>query len=165
MPLNPFSTNVRLMQKPGRTCIFILKNFASKNQLPGLSVSGTFVENVIKHKCLSNNVLNKVNLTPMTGNSKNKIYYGLSETKFKSRNTNHKKPFKNGKYKTDFELSYKIWKLKEQKKNVHISWEILGIHQLYSTAPKRCMLCLNQKLAMALHKQDKISNKCTEIIR
>ena len=101
----------------------------------------------------------------MTENSKYKIYYGLSETKFKSRNANHKKSFKNGKYKTDFELSYKIWELKEQKKKVNISWEILGIHQSYSTAPKRCMLCLNQKLAMALHKQDKISNKCTEIIR
>ena len=40
---------------------------------------------------------------------------------------NHRKSFKNIKCKTDTELSNEIWKLKEQKKNVDISWEVLGI--------------------------------------
>ena len=66
--------------------------------------------------------------------------------------------------KTDTELSNKIWKLKEQKKNVDISWEILGVHQSYNTSTKRCMLCLNEKLAVALRKEDNILNKRTEII-
>ena len=44
------------------------------------------------------------------------------------------------------------------------SWEILGIHKSYNTATKRYMLRSNEKLAIALHKQDNILNKCTEII-
>ena len=61
-------------------------------------------------------------------------------------------------------LSNEIWKLKEQNKNVDISWEILGIRLSYNTATKRCILPLNEKLAIALHKQDNILNKRTKII-
>ena len=118
----------------------------------------------LNNKCLSNTVLYKANIISTTENYRNKIYYGISETKFKSRNANHRKSFKNRKYKTDTELSNKIWKLKEQNKNVDISWEILGVHQSYNTSTKRCMLCLNEKLAVALRKEDNILNKRTEII-
>ena len=69
---------------------------------------------------------------------------------FKSRYADHQKSFKKRKYKTDTELSNEICKLKEQNKNVDILWEILGIHQSYNTSAKRCMLCLNEKLAIAL---------------
>ena len=88
----------------------------------------------------------------------------MSETKFKSRYAKHRKSFKNRNYKTDTELSNEIWKLKEQNKNADISWEILGIHQSYNASTKRCMLCLNEKLAIALHKEGNILSKRTEII-
>ena len=45
-----------------------------------------------------------------------------------------------------------------------MSWEILGIHQSYKTSTKPCMLRLNEKLAIALHKEDNILNKRIEII-
>ena len=106
----------------------------------------------LNNKCLSNNVLYKANITSTTEHYRNKIYDGISEAKFKLRYTNHGKSLKNRKYKTDSELSNEIWKLKEQNKNVDISWEILGIHQLYKTETKRCMLYLNEILAIALHK-------------
>ena len=61
-------------------------------------------------------------------------------------------------------LSSEIWKLKEQNNILDKLWEILGIHQLYKIATKRCKSCLNKKLAIALHKQDNILNKCTKII-
>ena len=118
----------------------------------------------LNSKCFSNNVLYKENLTSTTENYRNKIYYGISETKFKSRQANHRKSFKNRKYKTDTELSNVMQKLKGQNKNVDISWKILGIHQSYNTSTKLCMLCLNKKLAIALHKEDNILNKPTEII-
>ena len=114
--------------------------------------------------CLSNNVLYNAKITSTTENYRYKIYYGISETKFKSWNANHRKSFKNKKYKTDTELSNEVWKLKEQNKNVDISSEILGIHQSYNTSTKRCILCLNGKLAIALHKEDSILNKRTKII-
>ena len=118
----------------------------------------------LNSKCLSNNVLYKANVTSKTENYRNKIYYGISETKFKSRYANNRKYFKNRKYKTNTELSNEIWKLKEQNKNVDISWEIISIHQSYNTSTKRCILCLNEKLTIALHKEDNILNKRTEII-
>ena len=71
---------------------------------------------------------------------------------------------KTGITKTDTELSNEIWKLKEQNKNADISWEILGIHQSYNTSTKRCMLCRNEKLVIALHKKCNMLNKRTEII-
>ena len=102
------------------------------------------------NKCLINNVLYKANITSTTENYRNKIYYGISETKFKSRYANHRKSFKNRKYNTDTELSNEMWKLNEQNKNVDISWEILGINQSYNTSTKRCMLCVDEKFAIAL---------------
>ena len=118
----------------------------------------------LNNKCLSNNVLHKANVTSKTENYGNKIYYGISQTKFKSRYANHQNSFKNRKYKTDTELSNEIWKIKKQNIKVDISWEIPGIHQSYNTSTKRCMLCLNKELAIALHKEDNILNKRTEII-
>ena len=38
------------------------------------------------------------------------------------------------------------------------------MQQKYITTAKRWMLCLNEKLAMALHEQDNILNKRTEIV-
>ena len=87
----------------------------------------------LNNKCLSNNVLYKANVTSKTENYINKIYYSISETKFKSRYENHQKSFKNRKYKTDTELSNEIWKLKKQNKNVDISWEIPGIQHINKT--------------------------------
>ena len=39
----------------------------------------------LNNKCLSNNVLYKANITSTSENYRNKIYYGISETKFMSR--------------------------------------------------------------------------------
>ena len=90
----------------------------------------------LNNKCLSNDVLYKANITSESENYRNKVYCGISETKFKSRYANHRKSFKNRNYKTDTELSNEIWKLKEQNKNVAISWEILGIHQSNNASAK-----------------------------
>ena len=106
--------------------------------------------------------------------NRNKIYCGISEIKFNSRYANLRKSFKNRNYKTGTELSNEIWKLKEQNKNADISWETLEIHQSHNTSTKPCMLCLNKKLAIALHAREALLlifglegnmlNKRTEII-
>ena len=57
-----------------------------------------------------------------------------------------------------------MWKLREQNKNVDIWLEILWIHQSYNTVTKRCMLRLNETIAIALHKEDSILNKYSEVI-
>ena len=54
----------------------------------------------LNNKSLSNNVLYKTNITSTTESYRNKVYYDISETKFKSRYTNHRKSFKNRKKMT-----------------------------------------------------------------
>ena len=69
--------------------------------------------------------------------------------------------------KPDTELSNEFWKIKYNKRSVKITWEILRRHQAYNTSSKGCLLCLNEKLKIALHRnndmlhrQTKILNKC-----
>ena len=94
-----------------------------------------------------------------------KIYYGVCETTFKRRYANHKKASKNIKYQTDTELSDEYSNIISANKTLNVSWEILGTHKSYNQSSKRCLLCLNEKLAIALHKDDNMLNKRSEIIR
>ena len=125
---------------------------------------------VRKHQCplnenyLTNNVLYKASITPNEENSKTKIYYGVSETAFKLRYANHKKTFNNIKYQTDTELSNEYWNIISANKTSSISWEILGTHKSYNQSSKRCLLCLNEKLTIALHGDDNMLNKRSEVI-
>ena len=47
-----------------------------------------------------------------------KIYYGKSETKFKTRFPNRKKSFNHKKHKNDTQLSNEIWNIKASKEAV-----------------------------------------------
>ena len=91
-------------------------------------------------------------------------YYGVCEIAFKLRYANHEKTFNNIKYQTDTELSNEYWNIISANKTSNISWEILGTHKSYNQNSKRCLLCLNEKLAIALHKDDNMLNKRSEII-
>ena len=118
----------------------------------------------LNKKCLTNNVLYQASITTNEKNPNTKIYYGFCETAFKLRYANHKKTFNNAKYQTDTELSNEYWNIISAKKTSNISWEILGTHKSYNQSSKRCLLCLNEKLAIALHKDDNMLNKRSEII-
>ena len=66
--------------------------------------------------------------------------------------------------KPDTELSNDFWKIKDNKRSTNIAWEILGRHQAYNTSSKRCSLCLNEKLKIALHGNNNMLNRRTEIL-
>ena len=95
---------------------------------------------------------------------KQKFIMAFCETAFKRRYANHKKTFNNIKYQTDTELSNEYWNIISASKNSSKSWEILGTHKSYNQSSKRWLLCLNEKLAIALHKDDNILNKRSAII-
>ena len=134
--INPPKDNI------ARTC-----NCIRKHQCP------------LNEKCLTNNVLYKASITPNEENPKTKIYYGVCETAFKRRYANHKKTFNNIKYQTDTELSNEYWNIISANKTSNISWEFLETHKSYNQSPIQCLLCLNEKLAIALHKDDNMLNK------
>ena len=117
----------------------------------------------LNEKCLTNNVLYKASITPNEENLKTKIYHGVSETPFKLSYANHKKTFNNIKYQTDTELSNEYWNIISANKTSSISWEILGTHKSNNQSSKRCLLCLNEKLAIALHGDDNMLNKRSKV--
>ena len=93
-----------------------------------------------------------------------KIYYGITETKFKQRYANHIKSFRHEKHQSDTELSNELWSIKNNNYTPNIVWEILHKHQTYNPNTKRCFLCLNEKLEIARYKGHNLLNKRSEII-
>ena len=59
----------------------------------------------LNNNCLSNSVLNKANVTSKIENYRNKIHYGINETKFKSGYASHRKSFKNSKKTLNFPIN------------------------------------------------------------
>ena len=118
----------------------------------------------LQQRCLSNNVLYQANITPLGENSETKVYYGICKTTFKLRYANHKKSFSHRNRKSDTELSNEFWRIKDNKHKANITWEILGRHQAYNARSKRCSLCLNEKLKIALHRNNNMLNSGTEIL-
>ena len=118
----------------------------------------------LNEKCIINNVLYKASITPNEENPKTKIYYGVCETAFKRRYANHKKAFNKIKCQTDTELSNEYWNVISANKTSSVSWEFLGTHKSYNQSFKRCLLCLNKKLAIALPKEFNMLNKGPEIM-
>ena len=57
------------------------------------------------------------------------------------------------------EPSNKFLKMKDNNDSANIIWGILARQQAYSTSAKRCSLCLNEKLKIALHTHTKKSAK------
>ena len=49
-------------------------------------------------------------------------------------------------------IQNEYWNIISVKKTFNISHKILGIHKSYNQSSKRCLLCLNEKLEIALHK-------------
>ena len=65
----------------------------------------------LQAKCLTNNIMHKATLTSNQDNYQHKIYYGITETKFKQRYANHIKSFRHEKHQSNTELSNKLWSI------------------------------------------------------
>ena len=100
-------------------------------------------------KCSTNNIMYKATIKSNQDNYHRKIYYGITETKFKQRCANHIKSFRHEKHQSDTELSNQLWSIKNKNYTPYIAWEILQKHQAYNPNTKRCSLCLNEKLEIA----------------
>ena len=114
---------------------------------------------LLQQKRLSNDILYQANITSFGENSETKVYYGICETTFKLRYANHKKSLNHRNCKSDTELSNAFWRIKDNKHSANITWDILGRHQAYNTSSKRYSLCLNEKLKIALHRNNNILDK------
>ena len=104
----------------------------------------------------------KATITSNQDNYHHKIYYSITETKFKQQYANHIKSFRHEKHQSNTELSNELWSIKNSKCTPNIVWEIFQKHQNPNT--KRCSLCLNEKLEIARYKEHNLLNKRSEMI-
>ena len=118
----------------------------------------------LDNKCLSKNIVYKAYVTSSNPTYKEKVYFGLCETTFKTRYSNHKKSFVHIGYKKETELSNEIWRIKETGHQPFIRWEIVRKCSPYNPHTKRCLLCLNEKLEIASYTGNNLLNKRDEII-
>ena len=117
----------------------------------------------LQEKCLSVNTLYQAYIS--SENFQTKIYYGRSKTKYKTtRYSNHKKYFNHEKHKNDTQLSNELWKIKASKEEPVLVWKILRQYQSYNVNTKRCLLCLNEELQIAIYREDNMVKKRTETI-
>ena len=102
----------------------------------------------LQEKCLSENTVYQAGIS--SEEIQTKMYYRTSEIKFKNRYLNHQKYFSHEKHKNDSQLSNELRKIKASKEKPVFVWKILGQYQPYNVNTKRCILCLNEKLQIAI---------------
>ena len=93
---------------------------------------------LLSQNCLVNNIIYKAVSTPTNLLYKVKIYFGSAETMFKLRYSNHQRSFKLLKYKTDTELSSKVWQMKKSGQTPVITWKIVRTCSPCNPNSKRC---------------------------
>ena len=115
----------------------------------------------IEQKCLTSNIVYKAKVTWISQNYQEKVYFGSCETTSKKRVSNHKKSFNLNEYKNKTELSNEMWRIKNSCHYLKVKWEIVKRCVPYNPQTKRCLLCSNEKLEIALCKEQKLLNKET----
>ena len=121
----------------------------------------------LDNKCLTNKTVYKAEVETNDGINElsTKVYFGISETEFKSRYNNHTMSFRNRTHENDTELSKCIWSLKDQNKDFDIKWSIFKKSSEYSIVSKSCNLCLLEKLVICNFKEkDRLLNKRLNLV-
>ena len=77
----------------------------------------------LQGKCLLDNIVYQAKVKSETTEE---TYIGLASTTFKSRLGNHRKAFKNDKYRCDTTLSSHIWDIKDRGEDFDIEWRLVG---------------------------------------
>ena len=98
-------------------------------------------------------------LSPVTP----RTYIGVTGDNFKTRYRNHCKSLNNRKYKNETELSKHVWNLKDNKCEYTIAWDIIRQIPTRGTGPRKCRLCLEEKLLILKGRRKNILNKRSEL--
>jgi predicted GIY-YIG superfamily endonuclease len=126
-------------------------NCQKKNQCP------------LDGNCLQERTVYEATVTCEDPTYKPRKYIGSAETTFKKRFANHKKSFNIEKYQNETELAKEVWRLKRKNMSPCVSWETIRSCRPFNRAAKKCDLCLNEKLEIAMH-PDALLNSRTELV-
>ena len=84
--------------------------------------------------------------------------------KIKTRYSKHKQSFNHEKRKNDTQLSNELWKIEASTRKLVLVWKTWGQYQTYHVNIKWCLICLNEKLQIAIHRGTNMVNNRTKII-
>ena len=115
-------------------------------------------------QCQIGEVVYESTLTSNQQNYKDKKYFEIAEESFKGRLYNHNLSFRNEFYKNDTELSKELWQIKMKNYTPKITWRIIRKCPPYNYNSRKCYLCLNEKLEIALYEGENLLNKKTKLI-
>ena len=91
-------------------------------------------------------------------------YYGQTIREFKRRWTEHKHAMMNENSPHATALSNYVHKLKKRGENFTIKCSIKSRASTFKNGAKRCMLCVREKVAIALHDPKTLLNTKSEIL-
>ena len=92
-----------------------------------------------------------------------KVYYGATETSFKTRWLTHQRDLRHERYRHSTALSDYIWKKREEGRNPEVRWSVFERARPYTPAQARCQLCISEKTAILLADQSSSLNVRGEI--
>ena len=106
----------------------------------------------------------RVRLKSKQQNYKDKKYFGIAEESLKGCLYNYNLSFRNEFYKNNTELSKELWQIKMKNYTPKIMWRIIRKCPPFNYNSRKCYLCLNEKLEIALYEGENLLNKKTELI-
>ena len=122
-------------------------------------------------RCLEESLVYDANVHSKYGT---KTYHGLTERSFKQRYTEHKQSLpsktskmdpaeRRAKYEHKTELSAYCWKLHEEGTDYSIDWKINSKAYAYRSGARRCDLCIQEKVTIALADPEVTLNSRSEL--
>ena len=115
-------------------------------------------------KCLSSEIVYQADVTEETSGAV-KTYFGQTLRPFKQRYYEHTQSMRNESSAHATALSKYVWKLKKANKKFKIRWSIKSRAPTYKSGSRKCSLCIQEKLAIALCKPHRLLNSRTEILQ
>ena len=117
-------------------------------------------------KCKQECVVYKVEVYSEPGKDRNKkVYFGSTQEEFKARYDNHKTSFSHEKYRHSTTLSSYVWEVKDEKGiDPILKWEVIKKCRNYKAGDRDCMLCVEEKLAIASCKSRDMLNQRSEVL-
>ena len=120
----------------------------------------------LNNKCNTSSVVYQATVTREDNNTQ-ETYIGLTVNSFKCRYTVHTNTFKDPTNRNKTTLSQHIWKLKDNKIPYAIKWKIVARGRAYSSASKKCHLCIKEKYFIickpdmsTLNKRNELASEC-----
>ena len=114
---------------------------------PPVNASERAFNSINKEKCpfqvmfLTNNMY-KATLSSNQDTYQHKIYYHITETRFKQRYADHAKSFKHRAYQRNLELN-ELWRIKSNNWTPNLVWKILKKHQPLTPNGATCVWTKN----------------------